>query len=95
MIRPALILGLLSLAGCESIDGGTVVLRDKDFERTTIGVDDIVTCHSRPLTDLFEEARAAGLGPGGGAVVVGLSERSPWRAAGLRFGDLIVAALDG
>ena len=38
------------------------------------------------------EARAAGLGPGGGAVVVGLSRRSPWRAAGIRFGDLIVEA---
>jgi C-terminal processing protease CtpA/Prc len=40
------------------------------------------------------EARAAGLGPGGGAVVVGLSGGSPWRAAGLRFGDLLVS-VDG
>jgi S1-C subfamily serine protease len=40
------------------------------------------------------EARGAGLGPGGGAVVVGLSARSPWRTAGLRFDDLIVA-VDG
>lgn len=40
------------------------------------------------------EARAAGLGPGGGAVVVGLSRGSPWRAAGLRFGDLLTA-IDG
>jgi C-terminal processing protease CtpA/Prc len=38
------------------------------------------------------EARAAGLGPGGGAVVVGLSRRSPWRNAGIVFGDLIVKA---
>ena len=37
------------------------------------------------------EARAANLGPGGGAVVVGLSQRSPCRVAGLRFGDLLVA----
>jgi predicted metalloprotease with PDZ domain len=37
------------------------------------------------------EARAVGLGPGGGAVVVGLSRRSPWRIAGIRFGDLVVA----
>lgn len=36
------------------------------------------------------EGRGAGLGPGGGAVVVGLSGGSPWRAAGLRFGDLLV-----
>lgn len=37
------------------------------------------------------EARAAGLSPGGGAVVVGLSRRSPWRDAGLRFNDLIAS----
>lgn len=40
------------------------------------------------------EARAAGLGPGAGAVVVGLSSGSPWREAGLRFEDLILA-VDG
>lgn len=40
------------------------------------------------------EARAAGLPPGAGAVVVGLSLDSPWRAAGLRFEDLI-ATVDG
>ena len=36
------------------------------------------------------EARAAGLAPGGGAVVVGLAKESPWRTAGLRFGDVLV-----
>jgi S1-C subfamily serine protease len=36
------------------------------------------------------EARSAGLGNGGGAVVVGLSRVSPWRRAGLVFGDLLV-----
>ncbi len=36
------------------------------------------------------EARAAGLAPGAGAVVIGLSRRSPWRGVGLRFRDLIV-----
>lgn len=35
------------------------------------------------------EARSAGLAPGGGAVVVGMSRRSPWRASGLQFEDLI------
>lgn len=35
------------------------------------------------------ESRRAGLGPGGGAVVVGLSARSPWRAAGIQFEDMI------
>lgn len=40
------------------------------------------------------EARSAGLGPGAGAVVVGLARSSPWRAAGVRFGDLLVVAGD-
>lgn len=40
------------------------------------------------------EARAAGLAPGAGAVIVGMSRRSPWRTAGLRYGDLITA-VDG
>lgn len=40
------------------------------------------------------EARAAGLGPGAGAVVVGLSRRSPLRAAGLQFEDLITHVND-
>jgi len=37
------------------------------------------------------EARSAGLGPGGGAVIVGLARSSPWRWAGLSFGDLVVS----
>lgn len=37
------------------------------------------------------EARGAGLGPGGGAVIAGLSAHSPWRDAGMRFGDLVVS----
>jgi len=40
------------------------------------------------------EARRAGLARGGGAVVVGLSRASPWRAAGLEFGDLITSVGD-
>ena len=45
----------------ESIDGTTVTLRDKDFNRTTIEVDDVVTCHTRPETALFRELQAAGV----------------------------------
>lgn len=37
------------------------------------------------------EARTAGLGPGAGAVIVGLAANSPWRRAGLQFEDLVVA----
>ncbi len=40
------------------------------------------------------EARAAGLAPGGGAVVIGLSRSSPWRGCGIRFLDVLVA-IDG
>ena len=40
------------------------------------------------------EARKAGMGPGAGAVIVGLSGDSPWRKADVRFEDLIVA-VDG
>ena len=38
-----------------------VVLQGADFERTTLEVDDVVTCHTRPETELFEELRAAGI----------------------------------
>jgi len=40
------------------------------------------------------EARALDLAPGAGALVVGLASESPWRAAGLRFEDVILA-VDG
>jgi predicted metalloprotease with PDZ domain len=40
------------------------------------------------------EARAVGLAPGAGAVVVGLAAESPWRAAGVHFEDLILAVDD-
>lgn len=40
------------------------------------------------------EARGASLGPGGGAVVVGLSKASPWRSVGIRFGDVLSAIDD-
>jgi S1-C subfamily serine protease len=40
------------------------------------------------------EAAPAGLGAGGGAVLVGMARGSPWRSVGLRFGD-VLAKLDG
>lgn len=40
------------------------------------------------------EARAAGMGPGAGVVVIGLSRSSPWRQDGIRFGDLLTG-VDG
>lgn len=43
------------------IRDGVVVLRDRDFETRTLAVDDVVTCHTRPVTALFDELRAAGV----------------------------------
>ncbi len=43
------------------IGDGEVVLQDKDFQRTTLPVDEIVTCHTRPELGLFEELKAAGV----------------------------------
>jgi thioredoxin reductase len=40
---------------------GEVVLQDKDFNLTTIAVDGIVGCHTRPRLELFEQLREAGL----------------------------------
>jgi thioredoxin reductase len=40
---------------------GEVVLQGKDFTRTTLAIDSIVGCHTRPRLELFEELRAAGV----------------------------------
>jgi len=43
------------------IHDGEVVLRDADFGRRALAVDDVVSCHVRPETALFTELRAAGV----------------------------------
>jgi thioredoxin reductase len=45
----------------ESIEGTSVVLRDRDFRRTTFQVDDVVTCHTRPVAGLAASLRVAGV----------------------------------
>ena len=40
---------------------GEVVLQDKSFQRTTLPIDDIVTCHTRPNAAFLNELKAAGL----------------------------------
>jgi 2,4-dienoyl-CoA reductase-like NADH-dependent reductase (Old Yellow Enzyme family)/thioredoxin reductase len=40
---------------------GEVVLQDREFTRTTLEIDDVVTCHVRPETTLFTALRAAGM----------------------------------
>jgi 2,4-dienoyl-CoA reductase-like NADH-dependent reductase (Old Yellow Enzyme family)/thioredoxin reductase len=42
-------------------DSGEVVLQGADFARTTLAVDEVVTCHTRPDTELLEQLRAAGV----------------------------------
>lgn len=44
-----------------SVEEGKVVLMDKDFRRTELDIDDVVTCHTRPNTALFDQLRAAGV----------------------------------
>jgi 2,4-dienoyl-CoA reductase-like NADH-dependent reductase (Old Yellow Enzyme family)/thioredoxin reductase len=52
---------ILTSTTVHEIRAGEVVLQDKDFARTTLEVDDVVTCHVRAETGLFRELRAAGV----------------------------------
>ncbi len=44
-----------------SIEEGKVVVMDKNFNRTELEIDDVVTCHTRSNTALFDELCAAGV----------------------------------
>ena len=44
-----------------SIEEGKVVLMDKNFQRTELAIDDVVTCNTRSNTALFDELMAAGV----------------------------------
>ena len=52
---------ILTETTVREIREGEVVLQDKGFNRTTIAIDSIVGCHTRPRLELFEELRAAGI----------------------------------
>ncbi len=52
---------VITTATVHEIRAGEVVLLGKDFTRTTLEIDDVVTCHVRPDAGLFAELRAAGL----------------------------------
>ena len=43
------------------IRDGEVVIEDKEFNRTTLKIDTVVTCHTRPNTELFEALKNAGV----------------------------------
>lgn len=81
---------VLDRAGVERTAGITTVARARPAAREAaerFREEERVGVVLRTATEV--EARAAGLAPGAGAVVVGLSRASPWRAAGLRYGDLV------
>ena len=40
---------------------GEVVIQDKEFKRTTLQIDEIITCHTRPNVDFLHAMREAGL----------------------------------
>lgn len=40
------------------------------------------------------QSRAAGLPPGAGVILIGMSRSSPWRRSPLRFGDLLITVND-
>ncbi len=52
---------ILTETTVREIREGEVVLEDRNFQRTTIAIDSIVGCHTRPKVDLFEELLAAGI----------------------------------
>ncbi len=86
---------LLDRAASEQSTMLTLIERARSAERNDterFREEDRVGVVLRTATEV--EARSAGLGPGGGAVIVGLSKDSPWRAAGLRFEDLLVEIED-
>ncbi len=94
--RPGATLRVLTdRAGVERVIEVVVAPRVRPAERTDaqrFREEQRVGLVVRTATEV--EARGAGLGPGGGAVIVGLSAASPWREAGLRYGDLLVS-VDG
>jgi 2,4-dienoyl-CoA reductase-like NADH-dependent reductase (Old Yellow Enzyme family)/thioredoxin reductase len=52
---------ILTETTVREIREGEVVLQDKEFNLTTIPVDGIVGCHTRPRLELFDQLRAAGI----------------------------------
>ena len=44
-----------------SVEEGKVVLMDKNFRRTELAIDDVITCNTRSNTELFDQLRAAGV----------------------------------
>ena len=52
---------VITASTIEEVRAGEVVLIDKDFKRTVVPCDNVVTCWTRPNTALLAELKAAGL----------------------------------
>ena len=52
---------VITNATVREVRAGEVVIEDHEFGRTTLAVSDVVSCHVRPVVDLFGELQAAGV----------------------------------
>jgi 2,4-dienoyl-CoA reductase-like NADH-dependent reductase (Old Yellow Enzyme family)/thioredoxin reductase len=52
---------VITNATVREVREGEVVIEDHDFGRTTLQVSDVVSCHTRPVVDLYRELQAAGV----------------------------------
>ena len=72
------------------IGDGKAVIQDRDFNRTSLEVDDIVTCHTRPNVDLLHRMLEAGLN----VINVGDALRPRNMNAAVKEGALFGLSLD-
>ena len=52
---------VITNATVREVREGEVVIEDHEFGRTTLAVSDVVSCHTRPVVDLFDQLEAAGV----------------------------------
>ena len=52
---------VITNATVREVRAGEVVIEDHEFGRTTLAVSDVVSCHTRPVTELFTDLQAAGV----------------------------------
>lgn len=52
---------VITNATVREVREGEVVIEDHEFGRTTLQVSDVVSCHTRPVVDLYGELQAAGV----------------------------------
>jgi hypothetical protein len=75
----------------DEIREGEIVLVDKDFQKTVVTCDHVVTCWTRPNTEMLDLIRAAGLP----VANVGDSVRPRNLHAAVKEGAALGLALDG